>query len=740
MDLTSFYTQFRDETADNLRVLNDALLAIEGQAGETLRRSELDRAFRAVHTIKGSARMLGFDPIAQVAHALEHVLGEIRQERRALDRPLADLLLRGGDLIGQLAAEAPQMPAPALAAVPEIVQALDAASPVKLAAAPQPPPAAAPQPPPALAETAPRVARQTVRVRVDRLDRLFNLAGELAVNQQWLGEVGQELYRLQEAVERQQRAVQALERELARLRFSPTQRQALDARLATLRDAQAALADLAQRQSDRLDRHLARQQMLVKDLEQEVMAVRLLPIATIFNSLPRLVRDLAAATNKQATIEIRGETTELDRKVLELISDPLVHLVRNAVDHGLEAPDERVAAGKPPAGLIQISAEPAGNEVRIQIRDDGRGIDPERVRRRAVELGMLAAERAHQLDTQEALELIFQPGFSTARTVTEISGRGVGMDIVRANLLELGGQVRVDSIVGQGTTVTLTIPLTLITSRVLLVQAGRQILALPAATIRGILWVRRDQVQLIDGQPTIAYQQRTVALLSLAELVGMNVDSPLARHPRAPALLLNARQRRIALLVDDLLDEREAVVKPLGPLFARRPALSGAVQLGDGGLALLINPLQLIEGGARRAAALPVLSQSLRDEPRRARLLVVDDSFTTRELLRSILQSAGYDVTAAIDGADALDRLRSTAYDLVVSDIEMPRVDGFTLTTRIRRELALSELPVVLITSLASEEHRRRGLEAGAQAYIVKSQFNQDSLLKVIQQLLGHEE
>lgn len=740
MDLTSFYAQFRDETADNLRVLNDTLLAIEGQAGETLRRSELDRAFRAVHTIKGAARMLGFDPIAQVAHAIEHVLGEIRQERCTLDRPLADLLLRGGDLIGQLVAEVPQMPAPALAAVPEIVQALGAASPTEPAATPSSPPAAAPQPPPALAETAPRAARQTVRVRVDRLDRLFNLTGELAVNQQWLGEVGQELYRLQEAVERQQRAVQALERELARLRFSPTQRQALDARLVTLRDAQAALANLTQRQSDRLDRHLARQQMLVKDLEQEVMAVRLLPIATIFNSLPRLVRDLAAATNKQATIEIRGETTELDRKVLEVISDPLVHLVRNAVDHGLEAPDERVAAGKPPAGLIQISAESAGNEVRIQIRDDGRGIDPERVRRRAVELGMLGAERARQLDTQEALDVIFQPGFSTARTVTEISGRGVGMDIVRANLIELGGQVRVDSIVGQGTTVTLTIPLTLITSRVLLVQAGRQMLALPAATIRGILWVRRDQVQLIDGQPTIAYQQRTVALISLAELLGMTDDSPLARHPRAPALLLNARQRRIALLVDDLLDEREAVVKPLGPLFTRRPALSGAVQLGDGSLALLINPLQLIEGGARRAAAVPVLSRSLRDESRRARLLVVDDSFTTRELLRSILQSVGYEVTVAIDGADALDRLRSTTYDLVVSDIEMPRVDGFTLTTRIRRELALSELPVVLITSLASEEHRRRGLEAGAQAYIVKSQFNQDSLLKVIQQLLGHEE
>ncbi|MCX7860402.1 MAG: hybrid sensor histidine kinase/response regulator [Chloroflexus sp.] len=739
MDLTGFYAQFRDETADNLRTLSDALLAIEGQTDESMRRSELDRAFRAVHTIKGSARMLGFDPIAQVAHALEHVLGEIRQGQRALDRPLADLLLRGGDLIGQLVAGIPHIPATMLDAVPELLQALGAASPPPPVAAP--PPVAVPSPPsPSVAEMAPRATRQTVRVRVDRLDRLFNLAGELAINQQWLGEVGQELYRLQETIERQQRALQALERELARLRFSPTQWQALDVRLNALRDAQATLADLAQRQSDQLDRHLARQQMLVKDLEQEVMAVRLLPIATIFNTLPRLVRDLAATTNKQATIEIRGETTELDRKVLELISDPLVHLVRNAIDHGLELPEERLAAGKPPTGLIQISAESVGNEVRIKIRDDGRGIDPDRVRQRAIELGMLTMDRARQLDAQETLELIFQPGFSTARTVTEISGRGVGMDIVRANLLELGGQVRVESTVGQGTTVTLTIPLTLITSRVVLAKVGSQILALPAATIRSILWVRRDQVQLIDGQPTIAYQQRTVGLLSLAELLGISGDSPLARHLRAPALLLNTRQRRIALLVDDLLDEREAVVKPLGPLFARRPALSGAVQLGDGGLALLINPLQLIEGNNRRTVVAPSINQPLQNPPRRARLLVVDDSFTTRELLRSILQSAGYEVTAAIDGADALDRLRSTAYDLVVSDIEMPRVDGFTLTTRIRRELALSDLPVVLITSLASEEHRRRGLEAGAQAYIVKSQFNQDSLLKVIQQLLGHEE
>ncbi|WP_322820925.1 hybrid sensor histidine kinase/response regulator [Chloroflexus sp.] len=739
MDLTSFYDQFRDETTENIRVLNDALLNLEAQVDDGQRRAALDRAFRAVHTIKGSARMLGFDPIAQLAHALEHVLGDLREGRRVPERTLIDLLLQGGDLVTRLTAEIPQLSAATLAHLPDVLQALRATSPAIPSVSPPTPQPASPEPS-SPTDTPLRTTRQTVRVRIDRLDRLFNLAGELTIGQQWLTEIGTELEQLYALVSRQQRALLALEQELSRLRFSPTQRQVLDARLSALRDVQVMLVDHIQHQREHLDRYLSRQHLLVKDLEQEVMTVRLLPIATIFNSLPRLVRDLAAATGKQVALEIRGETTELDRKVLELISDPLVHLIRNAVDHGLEPPDERIAQGKPPTGLIQVSAESSGNEVRISIQDDGRGIDPARIRNRAIELGLLTAGRADQLDTQETLDLIFQPGFSTATNVTEISGRGVGMDIVRTNLLELGGQVRIDSTIGQGTTITLTIPLTLITSRVVVVQVGQHHLALPAVTIRSILWVQHDQIQFIDGQPTFVHQQRTINLLVLAELLAIPAETPLTRYRRIPVVLLKTRQHRVALLVDDVIDEREAVIKPLGHLFARRPALSGAVQSGDGRLVLLINPLYLVEGNGYRPKPAATASKPVVKPTRTARLLVVDDSFTTRELLRSILQSAGYDVTVAIDGADALDRLRSTPYDLVVSDIEMPRVDGFTLTTRIRNELALVDLPVILITSLASEEHRRRGLEVGAQAYIVKSQFNQDSLLNVIQQLLGHEE
>jgi two-component system chemotaxis sensor kinase CheA len=308
------------------------------------------------------------------------------------------------------------------------------------------------------------------------------------------------------------------------------------------------------------------------------------------------------------------------------------------------------------------------------------------------------------------------------------------MDVVRENISELGGQVRIESQPGHGTRVVLSLPLTLVTTRVLLVRVGRTMLALPATGCRGTIWIRQERLQNLEGRPTIEIEGRTVGVHALADVLSLSADPGLASAARRPAVLVGNPQRMLAFSVDALLDEREAVVKPLGPLFAARRVYSGAVQLGDGSLVLLLNPTALTQEGARRA---PATVQ--RGMPRRRRLLVVDDSFTTRELIRSILASAGYDVQAAVDGADALDKLRSHPYDLVVSDVEMPRIDGLTLTLEIRSDPQLDTLPVVLITSLASEAHRRRGLEAGAQAYIVKSQFNQDGLLEVIQQLLGHE-
>ena len=719
MDLSAFYSQFREETAENIRALSDGLLALEAEADEAARRAQIDRVFRAIHTVKGSARMLGFEHVGRLAHALESLLGELRQGQRPLDRPLADALLRGGDAILVLTIEAVEDRPPTID--------LDAL----IAELPAP---ALSLSPPLPVSLSPRASRQTVRVRVDRLDRMLNLAGELVVGQQLLANHAEQLRALQELAAQQSRALVALEGELARLRFSPSQLQAIEQRLAALREPIGAAGAFAQRQGERFARHISQHDQLLKDLEQEVMAARLLPIATTYAGLPRTVRDLAQTTGKQVRLELRGETVELDRKVLELLNDPLLHLVRNAMDHGIEPPAERVAAGKPAQGLLELSAEAVGGEVRVAVSDDGRGMDPRRLRERAVRLGLLSAEAAALMPDADAFELIFLPGFSTAAMVTEISGRGVGMDVVRANLLELGGQVRVESQLGYGTRILLTLPLTLVTTRILLVRVGSATFALPASGCRGITWVRRAELRSLEGQPTIVRDDATLAVVALSELLGVAAPRAFAKSERAPAVLAGSPQRPVALLVDALLDEREAVVKPLGALLARQRRYGGAVQLGDGSLVLLLNPILLVQGARPTPVAVPAQSA------RRRRLLVVDDSFTTRELIRSILQSAGYEVTAAVDGADALEKLRAQPFDLVVSDVEMPRLDGFQLTASICAGQAHQVVPVVLITSLASEEQRRRGLEVGARAYIVKSQFNQESLLDVVRQLLGGDE
>ncbi|WP_129628078.1 hybrid sensor histidine kinase/response regulator [Candidatus Oscillochloris fontis] len=750
MDLSAFYNQFREETVENVRTLNDGLLALESLTDNQARREQIDRIFRAVHTIKGSARMLGFETVGRLAHEMESILSEMRQGQRDLDHDLASRFLRGGDALLTLTTAAIEGH-PSHLDVEALIRLIQGRTETLPLSTPTPPPSPQPIPPPAPPEPAPTPSPRppmappttrsgggrTVRVRIDRLDRILNLTGELMVSHQVLVNHADEINQLRHAMNQQARVIRELEDELNQLRFSASQRHALDQRLSAIHSVAQQIQGRIQRQSEHIGRHVNQSDLLVRDLEQEVMAARLVPIATIYAGLPRLVRDVADATGKLARIEMRGETVELDRKVLELLQDPLMHLIRNAVDHGIEPMQERQAAGKPATGTIMIEAEAASSEVRVVIHDDGSGIDPAKIRERAIHLGMLRSDDALRLSDHEIFDLIFQPGFSTAPIVTDISGRGVGMDVVRANINELGGHVAIESHLGQGTQIILTLPLTLVTTRVLLVQVGPMSFALPASGCRGTTWVQADQVRSIEGQPTMMYAGQDLMVRSLGEILGVDTNHTLTNRSRLPALLIGSAQRMLVVVVDALLDECEAVVKPLGPVLAKQRIYSGAMQLGDGSLVLLINPIILMQMSSNLH---PLVATETNHTPRRQpQLLVCDDSFTTREMIRSILQSAGYLVTAAVDGADALDKLRSQAYDLVVSDVEMPRVDGFELTTRIRNELALPELPVVLITSLASEEHRRRGLEAGAHAYIVKSQFDQGSLLGVIQQLLGND-
>ncbi len=783
MDLSKFYSQFREETAENVRILSDGLLELENMSSQNdpAAQAHIHAIFRAMHTIKGSARLLGFERVGQLAHTMENVLGAVRAGQRMIDRPLADELLRGGDAILELTAAAidggtvtadvnhimamldgTPLDVESLAHAEADVSHEDAdtnASPddvshedadtnalpddVSHMVATTPPQAATTDATPPMlpfrgSASGPRANNhQTVRVRVDRLDRLINLTGELVVGQQIVTTHAQTLDRLNQLVSQQERALIELDAELRRLRFSANQRQMLDEHISTLFNCSNQARQIVSGQVDTFSRHVNQQGVLIGDLEQEVMAARLLPISTVFGSMPRAVRELARSTNKEVQLEIHGETTEMDRKLLELLNDPLLHLVRNAVDHGIETPDQRIAQGKSREGRIRLVAEADGGEVRVSIADDGHGMHPDTLRDIGVRKGLISAENAVLLSDNEALELIFLPGFSSSQIITDISGRGVGMDVVRSNIGELGGQVLIDSQPDQGTCITLILPLTLVTTRILLVTVGKHMFCLPASGCRGTIWVSREHIHTIEGRATIVHKAQTIPLLRLADLLGVEAAPAFHQRPRMPVVLVGSAQRPLGLLVDQLFDEREAVVKSLGPLFEHRRRYSGAVQLGDGQLVLLLNPVDISQ--TARGMAMSGLSRSLRGSRQRFHLLIADDSFTTRELIRSILQSAGYIVTAAFDGQDALDRLRIQTYDLVISDVEMPRLNGFQLTSRIRQELGLRDLPVIIITSLASDEHRRQGLEAGAQAYIVKSQFNQDNLLEVVQQLLGYD-
>lgn len=724
MDLTPFLNQFREETVEHVRALTAGLLAIEAASDDLVRRQQLDRIFRAMHSVKGTARMLGFEPIGRLAHRMESLLGELRAGRRTLDRSLADALLSGGDTLVALATAAGE-------GQPLLVD--QQAELAGLELAPTAPPGALPAEPAPPSVPTPRMrVQQTIRVRVDRLDRMLNLAGELAVAHQRISLHAVQLRGLQELAQQHQQTLLTLERTLERLSLADSQRQALAQWLDTLREQTSTMRTSAQTQAEQFERHSASNSLLIKDVEQEVLAARLLPVATVYNALPRAVRDLAQATGKEVRLELVGENVELDRRVLELVEAPLLQLVRNAVDHGLEDPDERARTGKHTQGLVEVRAETVGGEVRLVVADDGRGMEPQHLRKRAIELGLLDAEAAAQIDDAEALELIFLPGFTTAATLTEISGRGVGLDVVRANVAECGGQLRVEALPKSGTRIILTLPLTLATTRVLMVRVERQLLALPASACRGVTWVRRAELQNLEGYPTIEREGASLVVVSLAERLGIAERAPFQRGGRVPAVLVGSAERPLALLVDALLDECEVVVKPLGPLLGRQRWYGGAIQLGNGELVLLVNPALLAHSSH---TARPILEPTTKTNVR-PRLLVVDDSFTTRELIRSMLVAAGYEVEAAVDGVDGLEKLRGAAFDLVVSDIEMPRMDGFQLAASVKNGEAGLALPVLLVSSLASDEDRRRGLAAGASAYLVKSQFSQESLLDVVTQLL----
>ena len=738
---------FRLEADDHLRVLTGVLSRARART-EAVGGDEWREVRRSVHTLKGAAAMVGFAGVTALAHRMEDLLDSYHDGGRAPSPAEVERLLAATDAIEDAVSGRPT----------QLGMLLDGF------AAPAPVVRDASEAPRAVPVTPARreLAGATVRVPLDRLADIVKLVGELVISRstfeqrlgdfrRLLGELGPTASRLQRvsgkfettqesggpAGSRPTAATDSGAGGFDALEFDRyTEFHALTRELAEAAgDVQTVGGELGQLLGD-FGGHLTRQARLEGDLEDKLTRLRMVPLSTAAGRLQRTVRDAARQCGKRADLELVGEATGLDKAVLEALHGPLTHLLRNAVDHGLESPEVRTALGKPAAGRLTLAARHEGSRVVLTIADDGRGIDPERVRAAAaLGRGGFDPAAAAALPPAELFDLLFLPGFTTKAEVSELSGRGVGLDAVRSVVEGLKGTVEVASELGRGTTFTIRLPMTMAVLRALLVRANRQTFAIPLEAVERVLRADPESVQVVAGNSVYRADGRTYPMAPLAHLLKLrtSADEPPARPP---VVLLKAGDRHLAVVVDELLGGREVVVKDLGSHVRRAPGVSGATLLGDGSVVLILNPAEF----ARRApGAPPRLAPPVEAAAAPARraltVLVVDDSPSVRRVLTNLVERNGWTAAVAKDGLEAVELLQrgDARPDVVLSDIEMPRMDGYELLGTIRSQPELRGLPVVMITSRSGDKHRQRAVDLGASAYVTKPYLDASLV-----ELIGH--
>ena len=698
-----YFVIFTREVKEHLNVLRQGFLNLEEGAA---RPEQVHALLRSAHTLKGAARMLGFGDISRLAHSLEDTLKELEDGARVCDAALADLLLLATDALEALAAQAVGG-AVADFDLDLLIAGLRAG---EVPAAPHRLPG-----PQAAQEEMPGRGDDSVRVGVAHLDRLVNLVGESALA----------AGHLQQCDTRLQGLERDLEAFLGGLRREENYRK-LSAILGRMQDMRRQL------EKDLVAFHLSSEL-----LTQEAEGLRMVPLALLVEDLRRVVRDLAREQGKDLRFRVSGEEVAIDRLLWETLRPALIHMLRNAVDHGIESPSERRKAGKRAGGEVTLSAHYERSGVCISLTDDGRGIDPAEVRRTALARGVIEAEEAAALSDQEAVYLVLRPGFSTRTDLSDVSGRGIGMDVVRAGMEQIKGNLAIHSQPGIGTEIRLDMPLTLARLAGLIVRCEGERYVLPLQYVNAVLHLREADVVTQGGRELVRIADQTRPLFALRDLLGL-ASRQLVDARRIPAVELRHQERQAVWAVSEILGMQEVVVKSLGPQLRSVPGYAGAALLGDGLPALILSVPDLF--ARRRPAAAPHVRADLeaaRARKRRGRVLVVDDSITTRTMEKNILETQGYQVEVAVSGEEALSILAARNFDLIVTDIEMPGIDGFELTRQLRAGEEQSEVPVIIVTSRATDEDKRRGIDVGAQAYIVKGSFDQGKLVDAVETLIG---
>lgn len=782
---------FQAEAAERIQSLESGLIALEDTEQESNRAEIVEQAFREVHSLKGAARSVNLMEIEAVCQAMEDVFAAMKRQTVAPTAPLLDVLHQATNTLKELlppadaevgsqdksrqlplirrlkelakqskplgSISAPARPLPARPIEPPTTElppkserverealstgtAAETVPPHDETDAPQPDQRASHPAERSVVDDRSSSAPETVRIATSRLESLLLQTEELVSAKLAISQRASELRDVQtslDAWDKQWAKVYPLIRTLSQtaengqrpselaallefVEWNHTWVQQMDRRLTAISNA-----------TNRDQRTIG---SMIDHLLQDMKQVLMLPFSSILEAFPRTVRDLTRQRGKEVHFEVYGGEIEVDRRILQELKDPLMHLIRNCIDHGIEMPEVRQRLGKPRRGTITLTiTQRDSSKFEVTVEDDGSGIDLEKVRNTATRLGIISPDHAERLSNQETKGLIFQSGLSTSPMITDISGRGLGLAIVQEKVEKLGGVIVVETSPKQGTSFRFTLPLTLATLRGLLVCSEGHTLVLPIIHVERVARVSRSEIQTVQNRETIQLAGQTYSLVRLGQVLELPLKNP-EPPDRIFVVIVSAGDRQIACWVDEIIAEQEVLVKPLGPQLARVRNIAGATVLGNGQVIPILNVADLVKSAIRAIDTAPAVVEALPNQHKN--ILIVEDSITARMQLKNILELNGYAVTSAVDGLDALMMLRSQDFDLVVSDVDMPRLNGFDLTNRIRTDKQLADLPVILVTTLASREDQERGIEVGANAYITKSNFDQNTLLEAIRRLI----
>jgi two-component system chemotaxis sensor kinase CheA len=729
---------FQIEHVEHLEGIRSAVARLElGEADPSV----LEEAFRCAHSLKGAARVIGLSPVETLAHHLESFFARLRDAGGTADKELLGVVqltldaiedatgafLRGEavEAPGRAIEEATRLlgsePPRALKSPEKIDNARERATDAQLTK-----------------PVGPVRLIDSVRLSAESLDRMLQSSTQLLTATLQQEETLQELHSLSGEVAALARSWQSIKRDsIDRVRDDAGMppRPQLGQGVELIDQQFHAIARRTRNVLQLQQRKAWSNRQLAEQLRSDVRQARMVPAESIFQGFRKMMRDLAHDQNKEIDFRLSGMETEADRVVLQAIKDPLMHVLRNSVCHGIEVPADRASSRKATRGEVSLTITATGRELSIVVEDDGRGVDVRRVSQLAARRGLISKDSNVTLTDAELAALLVRPGFSTCETVTELAGRGLGLAIVQEAVGRLQGNVSIRSRDGGGTVVAINIPTTVSTHRILLVGCGGQNFGIPLPAIESVMRVERRAVENLEGRPILSMNGQLTPVADLASLLGISVAVATAEPERLTLVLLKAGGRRLGLAVDALLMERDSVIQRLGPPASKSPFFTGGTIQEDGSVCLVLDPAELFKRStAANTASWPPVTATAK--PSLPTILVVDDSVTTRTLETTILQSRGYQVRVAVNGLEALASLRAEPVDLVISDIQMPKLDGFGLLEAIKSDPKLSATPVIIVSSMESRDYQQRGLQLGADAYIVKRNFDHQELLQTIEQIV----